>query len=148
MNKLLIKFCTITFFFIGITVNAQEYVVTQGELPQKAQNFIKQHFPNYIMDYVILEKEILFFNEYKVRFVEGLNIEFDSGGDWEKVDGNYNEIPTSFISKNIVSYVKSKFSNTKIVKVEKGSFGRQEVKLSNGLELEFDSSGNFRRIDD
>ena len=113
MNKLLIKFCTVTFFFIGITVNAQEYVVTQGELPQKAQNFIKQHFPNYIMDYVILEKEILFFNEYKVRFVEGLNIEFDSGGDWEKVDGNYNEIPTSFISKNIVSYVKSKFSKHK-----------------------------------
>ncbi len=142
------KMLLIALMFVAVSVNAQETVVAQNELPQNAQNFIKNHFSNYKLDYVLLEEEFLSSDDYTVRFAEGLKIEFDGKGEWQEVNGDYNEIPTDFISKNILSYVKTKFSNTKIVKIEKGFFGSQDVKLSNGLELEFDSKGNFKRVDD
>ncbi|ATA69149.1 PepSY-like domain-containing protein [Capnocytophaga cynodegmi] len=142
------KLATMLFLFVGMTINAQESVVTQNELPQEAQSFIKKHFSQYTLDYIILDKEYFSSDDYTVRFSEGLKIEFNEKGEWTEIDGNYTEIPTEFISKNITSYVKAKFANTRIVKIEKGFFGTQEVKLSNGLELEFDSKGNFKRVDD
>ncbi|GIM53793.1 PepSY-like domain-containing protein [Capnocytophaga cynodegmi] len=142
------KLATMLFLLVGMTINAQESVVTQNELPQEAQSFIKKHFSQYTLDYIILDKEYFSSDDYTVRFSEGLKIEFNEKGEWTEIDGNYTEIPTEFISKNITSYVKAKFANTRIVKIEKGFFGTQEVKLSNGLELEFDSKGNFKRVDD
>ncbi|GIJ94120.1 hypothetical protein CAPN002_13380 [Capnocytophaga stomatis] len=142
------KLTTMLFLLVGMTINAQETIITHNELPHNAQSFIKKHFSKYTLDYVILDKEFFSSDDYTVRFSEGIKIEFDEKGDWTEIDGNYTEIPTEFISKNILSYVKTKFINTKIVKIEKGIFGSQEVKLSNGLELEFDSQGNFRRVDD
>ncbi len=149
MKKNIINLITfIALILTTASVNAQETVVTQNELPQNAQNFIKKHFSGYNLDYIILEKKFLSSNDYTARFTEGLKIEFNGKGEWQEVDGDYTEIPTDFISKNILSYVKTKFSNTKIVRIEKGFFGCQDVKLSNGLELEFDSKGNFKRVDD
>ncbi|GIM52599.1 hypothetical protein CAPN004_16290 [Capnocytophaga cynodegmi] len=142
------KLATMLLLLVGMTINAQESVVTQNELPQEAQSFIKKHFSQYTLDYIILDKEYFSSDDYTVRFSEGLKIEFNEKGEWTEIDGNYTEIPTEFISKNITSYVKAKFANTRIVKIEKGFFGTQEVKLSNGLELEFDSKGNFKRVDD
>lgn len=142
------KLATMLFLLVGMTINAQESVVTQNELPQEAQSFIKKHFSQYTLDYIILDKEYFSSDDYTVRFSEGLKIEFNEKGEWTEIDGNYTEIPTEFISKNITSYVKAKFANTRIVKIEKGFFGTQEVKLSNGLELEFDSKSNFKRVDD
>ncbi|MFK8274140.1 PepSY-like domain-containing protein [Capnocytophaga cynodegmi] len=142
------KLATMLFLLVGMTINAQESVVTQNELPQEAQSFIKKHFSQYTLDYIILDKEYFSSDDYTVRFSEGLKIEFNEKGEWTEIDGNYTEIPTEFISKNITSYVKAKFTNTRIVKIEKGFFGTQEVKLSNGLELEFDSKGYFKRVDD
>ncbi|MFK8267497.1 PepSY-like domain-containing protein [Capnocytophaga cynodegmi] len=142
------KLATMLFLLVGMTINAQESVVTQNELPQEAQSFIKKHFSQYTLDYIILDKEYFSSDDYTVRFSEGLKIEFNEKGEWTEIDGNYTEIPTEFISKNITSYVKAKFANTRIVKIERGFFGTQEVKLSNGLELEFDSKGNFKRVDD
>lgn len=149
MKKNLIKLVTLFIFIFGsVQTNAQESVVTQNELPQSAQTFIKKHFSGHNVDYIMFERNFLSSNEYTVRFTDGLKIEFDGKGSWKEIDGKYTEIPTDFISKNILTYVNAKFSNTKIVKIEKIYFGNQEVKLSNGLELIFDSKGNFKRVDD
>jgi hypothetical protein len=43
--------------------------------------------------------------------------------------------------KQIKSYVKANFGNSKIIKAE------YEVKLNNGIELEFDSNYNIKKID-
>jgi len=43
--------------------------------------------------------------------------------------------------------VRKSFPNTAIKKIEKKRFG-YDVELINGLDLEFDSKGNFKRIDD
>lgn len=135
------------FLFVGITSNAQESIITKKELPQEAQKFISNNFTKSTIDYVKMDKEA-FSTDYKVKFTDGLEVEFDSKGEWMEVDGNKTTIPTGFIQKSILNYVKEKFANAQIVKIEKGRFGRQEVKLSNGLELEFNSKGEFKRIDD
>ncbi len=147
MKSTAIKFLTAFFLFIGISSNAQESIITKNELPKSAQKFISDYFSKSNIDYVKKDKET-FSTDYKVKFTNGTELEFDSEGNWTEVDGNKTVIPTAFIQKNILTYVKEKFPNTQIVKIEKGRFGKQEVKLSNGLELEFNSKGEFKRIDD
>lgn len=138
----------IAFTLIGITINAQEQVISQKELPAAAKSFLQKYFPNGKVDYVLLEKNHLSSDEYKTKLSNGVEIEFNQKGVWKDIDGHHNEIPAKLIPKNIYTYAKSKFPNAKIVKIEKSSFGNYDIKLSNGLELEFDSKGNFKRIDD
>lgn len=147
MKSSAIKFLTAFFLFIGISSNAQESIITKNELPKTAQKFVSDYFAKSTIDYVKMDKET-FSTDYKVKFTDGSEIEFDSKGEWTEIDGNKTVIPTGFIQKSILTYVKEKFPNTQIVKIEKGRFGKQEVKLSNGLELEFNSKGEFKRIDD
>lgn len=147
MKSSAIKFLTAFFLFIGISSNAQESIITKNELPKTAQKFVSDYFAKSTIDYVKMDKET-FSTDYKVKFTDGSEIEFDSKGEWIEIDGNKTVIPTGFIQKSILTYVKEKFPNTQIVKIEKGRFGKQEVKLSNGLELEFNSKGEFKRIDD
>lgn len=141
------KYLVALFLLIGIGVNAQESIITSKELPSSAQKFITEYFPKSTIDFVKMDKE-LFSTDYKLKFTDGSEVEFDSKGIWMEVDGNKKVIPTGFIQKNILSYIKEKFPNTQIVKIEKGRFEKQQVKLSNGLELEFNSKGVFKRIDD
>lgn len=147
MKNSTFKILSFIFLFIGMSANAQETIITSKELPVAAQKFISDHFSQGTVDYVKKDKEI-FSTDYKVRFADGAEVEFDSKGVWMEVDGNKKSIPTGFIQKNILVYVKDKFPNAQIVKIEKGRFEKQEVKLSNGLELEFNSKGEFKRIDE
>ena len=147
MKSLFAKAFMALLVVVGVSATAQESIITKNELPASAQKFINKYFANSTVDYVKKDKEILS-TDYKVRFTNGVELEFDSDGVWTEIDGNKNEIPTGFINKNIVSYVNAKFQQTKIMKIEKGRFGKYEVRLLNGLELEFNSEGQFKRIDD
>lgn len=147
MKNLAITFLMALFLTVGGNVKAQESIITENELPQAAQKFIKDNFSKSTIDYMKKDKEF-FSTDYKVKFTDGSDVEFDSKGVWMEVDGNKKAIPTGFIQKSILTYVGEKFPNAHIVKIEKGRFERQEVKLSNGLELEFNAKGEFKRIDD
>lgn len=147
MKKVQLKFLAAFFLLTGIGSYAQESIITKAELPNVAQKFVSEHFSKSTVDYIKKDKET-FSTDYKIKFSDGREIEFDSDGNWTEVDGNRTVIPTAFISKNIMNHVKQKFPNTHIVKIEKGRFGKQDVKLSNGLELEFNAQGEFKRIDD
>ncbi|WP_430613215.1 PepSY-like domain-containing protein [Flavobacterium sp. JP2137] len=147
MKSTAINFLTALFLFIGMSAQAQESIITATNLPQPAQKFVADHFSKCAIAYVKKDKET-FSTDYKVKFADGKEVEFDAEGNWTEVDGNKTVIPTAFIKKNILTYIEQMFPNTQIVKIEKGRFGKQEVKLNNGLELEFNSKGAFKRIDD
>lgn len=121
-------------------------IISKQQLPQKALSFITNYFKGKEISYVKQDKE-LFSTSYEVQFVDRMKVEFDGKGEWEEVDGRKMAIPTGFINTNIVNYVKKNFAGVDITKVEKG-FRKIEVKLSNGLELEFTKEGKFSRIDD
>lgn len=146
MKNLAIVILTAVFFFTGINANAQESIITKERLPQKAQKFISDNYSKSTVDYVVMDKEFLSV-DYKVRFTDGSEIEFNSDGEWVEVDGKKAPISTGFIAKGILSYVKQNFPNAQIIKIEKSRLGKQEVKLSNGMELEFNSKGKFIRFD-
>jgi len=136
------------FAFLSFQVNAQKTVIQQNELPQTAQTFIKKHFGNETTTTVIKEVEHLIKTEYDVYLSNGIEIEFDSDGNWKEVKNENNgALPTGFIPKSINKYVKQNFPNTHIVKIEKKRSGF-EIEISNGIDIDFNSKGDFLRIDD
>ncbi|MDM1376275.1 PepSY-like domain-containing protein [Myroides marinus] len=124
---------------------AQDVVITKTELPKKASTFIDTHFKGKEVSLIEKDKDFLS-TSYKVKFVDNVEVEFDKSGEWDEVDGNKSAIPTSFILKPIVTYVTTNYKETTITKIEKEA-RRYEVKLSNGLELEFSKDGKFKKID-
>lgn len=127
------------------SILAKDVVITKAELPKKASTFIETYFKGKEISLVEKDTELLS-TSYKVRFVDNIEIEFDKSGEWDEVDGNKSALPTGFILKPIVTYVNNNYKDTSIVKIEKES-RKYEVKLSNGLELEFSKAGEFKRID-
>jgi hypothetical protein len=128
-----------------MSLSAQPTLISSNDLPADAQKFLTENFKEKV-EYV--KKDNKFFDEYEVRLADGTEIEFDSKGNWKEVESKKNALPTGFIPAKIQKYAADKFPNTHIKKIERGVLGKYEVKLSNGLELEFNSDGDFKRIDD
>lgn len=129
----------------GLSANAQKTVITKAVLPVNAQTFLKTHFTGQEPTYILQDKET-FSTDYKVQFANNMEVEFDGKGNWEEVDGNHQPIPVTVLPKAITNYVKTNFAGATVTKIDKGTWG-YEVDLSNALELEFNSKGNFIRID-
>lgn len=132
--------CLLLGLACGFSVNAQK-AITKKNLPVTAQTFLKTHFSG-LKPVSIIEDD----DDYKVRFANAIEVEFDEKGNWEEVDGNDNPIPTSMIPKKILSYIKTNYPNVSITKINKEERD-YEVDLSNGTELEFNSKGNILEID-
>jgi hypothetical protein len=115
-------------------------------LPQQAQTFIKTNLTKAKAQQVLKETESALEVAYKVTFQDRLKVKFDKNGNWKEVNGNRRPIPTEFIPERILQYIRKRFPNNEVVKIEKEkrSF---EVEITNGLELEFDKEGKFVKID-
>ena len=85
-------------------------------------------------------------DEYKVNFTQGGNVEFDKKGEWESVSMKSAGVPAGIVPSTIMVYLKEKFPNGKVIKIERDKRG-YEVKMDNGLELDFDKNGKFLKID-
>ncbi|WP_125722577.1 PepSY-like domain-containing protein [Flavobacterium ustbae] len=129
----------------GFSANAQKTVIKKEALPANAQTFLKTHFGSKKPSYILEDKEILS-TEYKVKFGNEIEIEFDKKGNWKEVDGKNTKIPKSIVPQKIASYIKTNFPKEKVTKIEIGSSG-YETKLTNGLELKFNLKENFVKID-
>ncbi|WP_315599070.1 PepSY-like domain-containing protein [Porphyromonas endodontalis] len=57
-------------------------------------------------------------------------------------------VPKKIVPNAISNYVAKNFPGTSIRQIEKRRRGGYQVELSNGLELKFDSSLKFVRMDD
>lgn len=125
--------------------SANDKPIKVEELPAKAQEFIKNHFPT---NTVTLAKEDTDFAEksYEVVFSDGSKVEFNKKGDWKDVEYRTGSVPVTIIPTAIIDKVKTSYPNTKIVKIEKDRDG-YDIKLSNGTELEFNSKLQLIDID-
>lgn len=145
-NRIMKKTLSILMLGIGAFSFAQDRDITFEQLPEKGKKFIKTHFKSAQIKSVILDDDYLS-KDYEVILANGTKIEFDGSGNWKEVDGKRNIIPTAYAPEKIIAYVKKSFPNTSIVKIEKNKYS-YEVELSNGLDIDFDVRGNFKRIDD
>lgn len=135
------------FLFIGSWVSAQDRAINPNQLPKTAKTFLAGYFKGIPVSSAIEDREIYGVDEYKVYLNNGMKMEFDSSGNWKEVDGKHQKIPYGFIPAPIKNYSSRNFPNTYIVKIEKKRWS-YKAELSNGLELEFDRNGNFKKIDD
>ncbi|WP_051205476.1 PepSY-like domain-containing protein [Salinimicrobium xinjiangense] len=131
-------------FSVGIFAQANT-----SNLPGTAKDFINQHFSGDDVQEVkeystwqIWEDE-----KYEVTLANGIELDFDENGNIIEIDSQNNEaIPMSALPSKITSYLQSNYPNAKVIGWEKQD-KEQEVELADGTELEFDSDGNFRKID-
>ncbi len=131
---------------IGSVTFAQDRVITFNELPKAGKDFVTKYFDAKKVSVVTLDDDF-FSKDYELVLTNGTKIELNGNGEWKEINGKRNNIPTGFIPKNIISYVKKSFPNTEIIKIEKERSG-YSVELTNGLDLDFNSKGEFLRIDD
>ena len=145
MKKLLILAAAV--FALGTsTVSADnDRPISVSELPEKAQQFIRQHFPNEKV-FAKMERE-LFDTTYEVIFTSSSKVEFLKNGDWKEVDCKYSTVPAAIIPQQIAQYVSQYYPDTSVVQIDRDKRD-YEVKLTNGLELTFDLKFNLIDIDD
>ncbi|WP_306353895.1 PepSY-like domain-containing protein [Flavobacterium sp. '19STA2R22 D10 B1'] len=130
----------------SFTMSAQDdQPIQNSELPKAATEFLKLHFKDNAIHHATKDVDT-FKTSYEVMLADGTKVEFTKKGEWKEVDGKHKAIPTAFIPKAILTYVKTNYPTETITKIDRG-FRDIDVDLSNGIDLEFDLKGNFIKID-
>ena len=140
-------FFVVAFLILGVVAiyADNDKIINKNQLPAQAQQFLNQHFPGVKLSYAKQERDFLT-TSYEVMLADGSKIEFSSKGNWEEVDCRYGEVSQAVVPAPILNYIKSNYPNDKVLKIERDR-SRYEVKLSNRLELTFDSDFNIIDID-
>lgn len=114
-------------------------------LPDKVQKFITTHFPKAKVLLVTEDKELLD-KTYEVAFANGESVEFYKNGEWKDVDCKLSAVPDGVVPAEIAKRIKEQYPDVKILKIERD--GKDyEVKLSNKMELKFNSKFQIIEID-
>lgn len=124
-------------------------VVTRdvNKLPTEARSTLTKHFPEAKISFIKIEKDFFQSANYEATLTNGVEVDFNSKGEWLEVDCKKGIVPAAFIPAKVSSYIKSNFPNEQIRKIERSRKG-YEAKLSNGLDVKFDQYGGFLRLDD
>lgn len=145
MKKLLLVF--VCLFTLQSVVRADnDKPIQVNQLPQQAQQFIKQHFADSSVAMAKVESDWLD-RTYDVIFTNGNKVEFDKKGAWKEVDCKYSSVPAAIIPTAILKQITATYPSVKILKIDRDKKG-YEVKLSNKWELKFDRQFNLIDIDD
>ena len=144
MKKLVLLLACV--FSIQVAMADHSKAVAFNQLPQKAQTFIKTHFPKEKVSFAKEERDF-FDKEYKVVFVNGAKVEFAKDGAWKEVDCKYGEVPAAAVPRQIADEVARLFPACRIVSIERDR-SEYEVKLDNGTELTFDRKFRLTDMDD
>lgn len=130
--------------FCSCMLYGKDMLINFADLPEKAQSYVKTHFPDAKPVKVEKEKDGLSI-KYELKLGNMIDLDFNSKGEIIGIDGN-SKLPDSVIPEKILEYVKKNYPDNYITDwhLEKKT---QEVELDNELELKFDLKGKFLRID-
>ena len=113
-----------------------ERPITLDKLPAPAQQFLQTNFSSLTFAYAI--EEIGFFgNEYEVFYTDRTQVEFDSKGEWKKIERAYEALPENLIPQQMSSFVKQHQPTAFIKSIDRDSRD-YEIELNTGIELKFD----------
>ncbi len=146
MKKQLSKLFAIVAVLLATSVNAtadNDKVVEVSQLPALAQQTLKQHFTKNKVAIAKMETD-WFSKSYDVVFTDGGKVEFDSKGNWTSIDCGRGTVPAKLVPAKVASKIKELYPSMTITEIEHDKRG-YEVRLSNGLEIDFDK--NFRIVD-
>lgn len=146
MKKLMILSAILMVFGVTTACADNDKPITVAQLPAKAQQFVKAHFSNEKVALAKLEQDFLE-TTYEVVFTNGSKVEFLKNGEWKEIDCKYSTVPVAVVPAQIAQYISQNYPDTKVVKLERDR-REYEVKITNGLELTFDTRFNLIDIDD
>ncbi|GAB1402903.1 hypothetical protein MASR1M74_00810 [Lentimicrobium sp.] len=127
-----------------LTSCEKETVLPASEVPAEITTYVKTHFSDHKILQVIKDKDG-FTKTYDVILEGGFSLEFDRKLEIIEIDGS-SRLPDSVIPAKILDYVNQNYSGIYITDWETDG-KNQQVGLENELELEFNMSGEFLRID-
>ena len=145
MKKILILLALVLPFGVALALNANDKVISKGQLPAQAQSFLNEHFANVKISYAKQDAEFLG-HAYEVVLSDGSKLEFSSKGNWEEVDCSYSKVPEAIIPAPIVRFISENHPDASVLKIERDRRG-YEVKLSNRIELGFNNDFDLVDID-
>ena len=128
---------------IAAPLTDDDRAIKYEQLPAKARTFIADHFPNVQPSYTFEDREHDR-SEYKVLLESGAKIEFDGTGEWSDVECHGGAVPEAIVPKKIADYVAKHYATSVIVEISRGR-NEWDVKLNNGVELEFNR--DYRLVD-
>lgn len=144
MKKLILIIVSLAAFMS--VLRAEDKPVTFNQLPESARNFIDSNYQS--VKLVLATKDDDFIRpEFHVVLENGVALQFDNDGRLEKIASRSGDIPAAVIPKQITDIVKSHYPDAYIVEYEVDR-KTYEVKLSNRIEITFDSSFRLVEIDD
>ena len=117
-------------------------VITFDQLPATAQTLLKKHFADKVPLIVTVD-----WDDYKVIYQSGEKVEFDKKGNWKELNCKTSAVPTALIPEQIKASVKQTFPGATIIKLDRDRRG-YDVKLNNGMELEFNRQFQIVEMDD
>ncbi len=127
-------------------VSCKDIIISPDKLPVAAQSFIKEYYPETAISYAKKDADLTK-TTYEVTLQDGTEIDFNSKGEWDKVDCKRAAVPAALVPAFIAEYVQTSFPGQIIVKIDKERYG-YEIELGNDLELKFDKNGKLLNIDD
>ncbi len=119
-----------------------DQVITFNQLPAAAQTLLKQHFADKVPLIVTMD-----WDDFTIMYETGEKVEFDKQGNWKEFDCRSSKVPTALIPEQIKAHVRATFPGTTIIDLDRNRRG-YEVKLNNGLELEYNRNFQVVDIDD
>ena len=121
-------------------------VINETQLPGGAREYVEAHFPATSIKQVVKERDDLE-TTYDVILDNQVKLAFDKSGEcYDAESPRTLKLPDTVIPLKVLEYVKTNYPDDFIVEWEKDKTD-QEVKLSSRIELIFNLSGTFLRID-
>jgi hypothetical protein len=141
MKKILLVLMALILMGSAAYAANRKRTIDPESLPKPAIELIQKHWPSCVIDQAYIDGK-----EYEVLLSDGTIIEFDSKGIWKEMkctDG----LPVTLVPGYITRYIVGRYPKQLIIDCEKMR-GGYEVKLTNGLEIQFDLQGRVTHVDD
>lgn len=125
--------------------------VSSGNYPADIDTYVSNNYPNDSIDEVYKEDLSNGTSKYEVELSSDIELYFDANGNYLGMDDDNDNVSLSNLPQSIKDYVNNNHSGESIVKAELEMEDGQdvyEVYLSNGMELYFDTNGNYLSMDD
>lgn len=144
MKKILVLALALIAF--AAVSNADDRPVTADQLPAAAKTFIKSYYPDEKISFVTKDDDLIR-PDFNVVLSNGVRIDFDNSGSLDKIEVGKTMMPSDIVPVQISDYVSAHFPEVRITEYE---VGRRtfEVKLSNGMDLKFNTRYALIEIDD
>jgi len=122
----------------------KEDILPLTDIPSEISNYVSTHFPDNPIIQAIKDTDG-FELTYDITLEEGFFLEFNRKKEGIDIEG-LTKLPDSVIPAKLLEYATSNYPDNFIIGWELDD-RNQQIKLENGLELEFNMNGDFLRID-